>query len=138
MWGALPYGRTSRLQLLLVLASVVIVRSESRGTHDHILLSQIRESPNLVGQVRRIYIPQEQGGPVIPQGSGVPFRRGRDHVENTVSSTDRTENVSSVIAYSLVTGDTTCAQISSLATAVVLTFIQLLLGNGSTCHSIFW
>jgi hypothetical protein len=35
-----------RLQLLLVLASAVILRSESRGTHDYILLSQIRDYPN--------------------------------------------------------------------------------------------
>jgi hypothetical protein len=39
-----------RLQLLLTLASAVILGSESRGTHDHILLSQIRDSPNLEGQ----------------------------------------------------------------------------------------
>jgi hypothetical protein len=39
------------LQLLLVLSSAVNLRSESRGTHDHILLSQIRDSPNLEGQV---------------------------------------------------------------------------------------
>jgi hypothetical protein len=40
-----------RLQLLLVLASAVILRSESRGTHDHIFLSQTPDSPNLEGQV---------------------------------------------------------------------------------------
>jgi hypothetical protein len=39
------------LQLLLGLASAVILRSESRGTHDHILLSQIRDSPNLEDQI---------------------------------------------------------------------------------------
>jgi hypothetical protein len=33
------------------LASRVILRSESRGTHDHILLSQIRDSSNMEGQV---------------------------------------------------------------------------------------
>jgi hypothetical protein len=33
------------------LASAVILGSESRGTHDHILLSQIRDFPNLEGQV---------------------------------------------------------------------------------------
>jgi hypothetical protein len=44
-------GWVCRLQLLLVLASTVILRSESHGTHDHILLSQIRDSPNLEGQV---------------------------------------------------------------------------------------
>jgi hypothetical protein len=36
---SLTRGRVCRLQLLLVLASAVILRSESRGTHDHILLS---------------------------------------------------------------------------------------------------
>jgi hypothetical protein len=44
-------GWVCRLQLLLVLVSAVILRSESRGTYDHILLSQIRDSPNLEGQV---------------------------------------------------------------------------------------
>jgi hypothetical protein len=41
--------RVCRLQLLLGLASVVILGSESRETRDHILLSQIRDSPNLEG-----------------------------------------------------------------------------------------
>jgi hypothetical protein len=44
-------GWVCRLQLLVALASAVILRSESRGTHDHILLSQIRDSPNLEAQV---------------------------------------------------------------------------------------
>jgi hypothetical protein len=34
-----------RLQLLLTLASAVIFGSESHGTRDHILLSQIRDFP---------------------------------------------------------------------------------------------
>jgi hypothetical protein len=47
-----------RLQLLLGLASAVILRSESRGIHDHILMSQIRNSPNL--EARSPYLcPQE-------------------------------------------------------------------------------
>jgi hypothetical protein len=40
--SSLTRGSICRLQLLLVLVSVVILRSESRGIHDHILLSQIR------------------------------------------------------------------------------------------------
>jgi hypothetical protein len=43
---SLTRGWVCRLQLLPVLASAVILGSESRGTHDHILLSQIRDSPN--------------------------------------------------------------------------------------------
>jgi hypothetical protein len=52
---SLTRGRVCRLKLLLVLASAVILRSESRGTRDHILLSQIRCSPNLEGQVPHLY-----------------------------------------------------------------------------------
>jgi hypothetical protein len=62
---SLTRWRVCRLQLLLVLASTAILVSESRGTHDHILLSQIRDSPNLEGQ--------EQGGPVIAPGNGFHF-----------------------------------------------------------------
>jgi hypothetical protein len=52
MWGALSEERTiCRLQLLLALASAVVLGSQSRGIRDHILLSQIRDSPNLEGQV---------------------------------------------------------------------------------------
>jgi hypothetical protein len=52
MWGAsLSRERVCRLQLLIVLANAVILGSESLGTHDHILLSQIRDLPNLEGQV---------------------------------------------------------------------------------------
>jgi hypothetical protein len=48
--SSLTRGWVRRLQLLLVLARAVILRSESRGTRDHILLSQILVSPNLEGQ----------------------------------------------------------------------------------------
>jgi hypothetical protein len=49
--SSLTRGWVCRLQLLLGLASALIFRSESRGTHDHILLSQILYSQNLQGQV---------------------------------------------------------------------------------------
>jgi hypothetical protein len=48
---SLTLGGVCRLQLLLALASAVILESESCDTHYHILLSQIRDSPNLEGQV---------------------------------------------------------------------------------------
>jgi hypothetical protein len=54
----------------MVLVSAVILESESHGARDHILLSQIRDSSNLEGQV-----PQEQGGPIIPPGTRFHFRR---------------------------------------------------------------
>jgi hypothetical protein len=40
---SLTRGRVCRLQLLLVLASAIILGSESRGTRGHILLSQFRD-----------------------------------------------------------------------------------------------
>jgi hypothetical protein len=55
-------GRICRLQLLLVLASAVILRSESRGTHDH-----IRDSPNMEGQVPVFISPRNRLGRLYPQ-----------------------------------------------------------------------
>jgi hypothetical protein len=43
---SLTRGRICHLQLLLAHASTVIFVSESRGTRDHILLSQIRDFPS--------------------------------------------------------------------------------------------
>jgi hypothetical protein len=72
--GALSVTREQvcRLQLLLVLASAVILGSESRLTRDHILLSQIRDSPNLEGQVR-VFISPRKGWPSYTPRHWVPF-----------------------------------------------------------------
>jgi hypothetical protein len=72
---SLTRGRVCNLPLLLVFAITVTLGSESRGTQDHILLSQFLRLPQPGGPGPRIYIPQEQGGPVIPPGTGFPFRR---------------------------------------------------------------
>jgi hypothetical protein len=69
---SLMRGWVCRLELLLALASAVILRSESRRTHDHILLSQIRDSPNLVGQVSIIISPGT-GWPGYTPRHWVPF-----------------------------------------------------------------
>jgi hypothetical protein len=60
------------VQLLLGLARAVTLESKSRRTHDHILLSHLR-LPQLRGPGPRTYILQEQGGPVLPLGTGFPF-----------------------------------------------------------------
>jgi hypothetical protein len=72
----LTRGRICNLlvQLLLDLARAVTLGSKSRRTHDHILLSHLRP-PQPGGPGSRIYIPQEQGGPVIPPSTGFPFCR---------------------------------------------------------------
>jgi hypothetical protein len=70
--SSLTRGWVCRLQLLVVLGSAVILRSESRGTHDHILLSQIRDSPNLEGQVP-VFISPVTGWPRYTPRHCVPF-----------------------------------------------------------------
>jgi hypothetical protein len=60
--SSLTRGWVCRLQLLLALASAIILKSESRGTRDYILLSQIRESPILEGQVP-VFISLRTGWP---------------------------------------------------------------------------
>jgi hypothetical protein len=68
--SSLTRGWVCRLQLLLVLASAVSLRSESRGAHDHILLSQIRESPNFEGQVPVFISPSKRVTQLCPQALG--------------------------------------------------------------------
>jgi hypothetical protein len=81
-----------RLQLLLVLASAVILGSESRGTRDHILLSQIRDSPYVEGQVPVFISPRNRVAQLNPQALGYSTKRpslhrlGSDLMENTVFS----------------------------------------------------
>jgi hypothetical protein len=72
--SSLTRGWVYSLQLLMALASAVILRSDSRGTSDHILLSHSRLSqPGGPGPC--IYILQEQGGQVIPPGTGFSLHR---------------------------------------------------------------
>jgi hypothetical protein len=66
-------GRICRLQFLLGLASAVILRSEYRGTRDHILLSQIRDSPNLEDQVPVFISPRNRVTWLYPQTLGSLF-----------------------------------------------------------------
>jgi hypothetical protein len=70
---SLTRGRVCRLQLLLVLASAVILGSESRGTRDHILLSLIWDSPNLEGQVPVFISPRRRVAQLYSQALGSLF-----------------------------------------------------------------
>jgi hypothetical protein len=74
MWGAFSVKRrVCHLESLLVLASAVILGSESLGTHDHILLSQIQDSPNLEGQVPVFISPRNRVAPLNPPALGSLF-----------------------------------------------------------------
>jgi hypothetical protein len=70
---SLTWERVCRLQLLLFLESAAILGSESRGTRDHILLSQIRDSPNLGNQVPVFISPRNRVARLYPQALGSLF-----------------------------------------------------------------
>jgi hypothetical protein len=70
---SLTRGWVCYLQLLLVLASLVILRSEFRVTHDHILLFQIRDSHKLDGQVPLFISPRNRVARLYPQALGSLF-----------------------------------------------------------------
>jgi hypothetical protein len=74
-------GRVCNLLLLLGLASAVPLGSESRGPQDHILLSKFFGLPQFGGVGPRTYIPQELGGPAIPQGTGFLLTNRRSTVK---------------------------------------------------------
>jgi hypothetical protein len=73
---SLTRGRVCNLlvQFLLGLVRAVTLGSKSRRTHGHILLSHLK-FPQHRGPGSRIYIPQEQGGPVISPDTGFHFCR---------------------------------------------------------------
>jgi hypothetical protein len=66
---SLMRGQVCNLLLLLVLATAV-----PRDSRPYFIVS-ILETPQPGGPGLRTYIPQEQGGPDIPLGTGLPFRR---------------------------------------------------------------
>jgi hypothetical protein len=70
---SLTRSRVCRLQLQLVLASAVILVSESCGTYDRILLSQIRDSSNLEGQVPIFIFPRNRVAQLYAQTLGSLF-----------------------------------------------------------------
>jgi hypothetical protein len=147
---SLTRGRVFRLQLLLVLVSAVMHVCEPYGTHDYILLSQIRQFPNLESHVHVLYPPkrvahlhlQALGFLFIAsyylQGkySNPPSRGDQQTTQSQNQSyfttgglspllvyspgTDHTANISTIIACSFVAGETMCPPSCSLATAVVI------------------
>jgi hypothetical protein len=61
------------LQLLLTLANAVILGSECRETHDHILLSQIRDSPNLKSKIHVFISTRNRVAQLYPQALSFLF-----------------------------------------------------------------
>jgi hypothetical protein len=75
---SLTRGRVCRLQLLLAFASAVVHGSESPGSRDHILLSQIRDSPNLEGQVLIFISPRNRVAQLYSHALGPLFVASND------------------------------------------------------------
>jgi hypothetical protein len=146
MWGALADERT---RLSFTMAAGLRQRSHSRvrvprDSWPYFTVSDSR-LPQPGGPGPRIYIPQEQGGPVITPGTGFPFRRllrlaglrwrYSNPPQRGVSlscndswsllyslGTNRTESISSNICV-LSSEKETCPQSCSPATAVVLSLV---------------
>jgi hypothetical protein len=88
------------LQLLLALASAAILGFEARGTRDHILLSQIRDFPNMEGLVPVFIPPRNRVAQLYSQALGSLFVAFYDsqsygggirtgiHAENSTAVTD--------------------------------------------------
>jgi hypothetical protein len=68
--SSLSRGRVCHLQLLLVLASAVISRSESCGIYGNILMSQTRGTPKLEVQVPVFISPRIRVAQLYPPGTG--------------------------------------------------------------------
>jgi hypothetical protein len=67
--GLVSVGRPLWREDGSAVCSVISQWSESRRTRNHALRSHLR-LPQPGGPGSRIYIPQEQGGPIIPPGTG--------------------------------------------------------------------
>jgi hypothetical protein len=72
--GLVSMGRPLWPEDESAICNVITQWSESLRTRNHILLSHLR-LPQPGGPGSRIYIPQEQGGPVKLPGTGFPLRR---------------------------------------------------------------
>jgi hypothetical protein len=70
---SLTRGLVCNWQLLLSLTSAIILGSESRVTQDHILLSHIRDSLNLEGQVPVFIFPPNRVAQLYPRTLGSIF-----------------------------------------------------------------
>jgi hypothetical protein len=70
--GLVSVGRPLWREDGSAICSVIAQWSGSRRTRNHTLLSHLRV-PQPGGPGSRIYIPQEQGGPLIPPGHWIPF-----------------------------------------------------------------
>jgi hypothetical protein len=77
IWGALSDEKSGSVVYSCCWTSPAqsFLGPDSHGAHEHILLSLFLRLPQPGGPGSCIYIPQEQGSPIMPPGTGFPFRR---------------------------------------------------------------
>jgi hypothetical protein len=80
------------VKLLLAFASAVILGSESHGSRDHIIVSQILDSTNLEGQVRVFISSRNMVAQLHPQVLGFPPANILNSLYSYSPETHRTEN----------------------------------------------
>jgi hypothetical protein len=115
------------------ICSVITQWSESHRTRNHSLLSHLR-LPKPGGPGPRIYIPHEQGGPVIPPGTGFPLDQIWPLLHN--SEAGKTED----IVYSVRIHGNACILATGLYVTVFFEFpcwaLSLETGHISCCNQI--
>jgi hypothetical protein len=111
-YGALSLTRerVCRLKLLMVLASAVILGSKSRGSRDNIILSQIRDLPNLEGQVPVFISPRNSVTQLYSQALGSLISEVKFHSSIFITSWHgpRTENTAPLLLHGADYTENTC------------------------------
>jgi hypothetical protein len=120
------------LQLLLVLASAVILGSESLGNHDHILLSQIRDSSNVESLFPVFISPRNR----VAQLYWVPFSSPPTIRRVTVEVFDSASTREGAFFYSLYISSGRTQQKTPLLT-VPLLLHSCSFAAESICHVLF-
>jgi hypothetical protein len=109
---------------VLVVASAVIRGSESLGAHDHILLTLIRDSPNLEGRVPSLYPPGTRR-PGYTRRHWVPFSSPPVTRRATVEVFERASTRAAPTAYPHSCSLATAAVLSPVYTAVTWQWVYM-------------
>jgi hypothetical protein len=121
--SSLTRGRVCSLQLLMALAIAVILRSESRWIHDHTLLSQIRDSPNLEDQVPVFISLKNRLARLYPQALGslfvAPYESQGYRIENTASNSSSIISCVFIAAGKYLSSRCLAMTVSSVSTILV-------------------
>jgi hypothetical protein len=135
---SLARGRVCLLYMLLTLASVVFLGSESLGTRDHILLSQIWDFT--FRRLLRLAESRLRYSTPPPHGWGGLMAADPRYIASTRTAQGKSPQNSSIVRTYLLRplpSNGRCLQCHYLATAVVWLILRLWPSSESTCHNTF-